>query len=58
MGYFVDGNKEGQGTVIWKTGEKFDGSMKNDMIHGQGTITNAHGQTRQITYNMNAIEEI
>lgn len=32
--------------------------MKNDMIHGQGIITNTQGKTRQITYNMNAIEEI
>ena len=42
-GDWVDGNCTGQGTMIWKNGEKYIGSLKDDKRNGYGTEYFADG---------------
>jgi hypothetical protein len=37
-GYFVDGRKQGQGTMTWTDGRTYSGYWWADLMHGKGTM--------------------
>ena len=42
-GYLVDGVQQGQGTMVWDTGNKYTGNWDYGQMHGQGTFTWSDG---------------
>ena len=43
-GFFVDGKKEGKGTMLWKSGNKYVGEWKNNNMEGYGSFYYANGE--------------
>lgn len=46
-GNFVNGKKEGQGTMIYVGGGSYSGFWKNDLFEGQGKFINAKGEIEE-----------
>lgn len=38
-GYYIEGNKSGQGSYQWANGSKFVGSWLDNKINGQGSYS-------------------
>ena len=49
-GFFKKNERHGQGTYIWKSGNKYVGLWKKDRKHGQGMFTWKNGQTLTGTF--------
>ena len=39
-----DGKYQGQGTMTWSNGDKYEGEWKDGELHGQGTLTWSSGE--------------
>ncbi|MBL7181357.1 MAG: hypothetical protein ABIK98_10310 [Pseudomonadota bacterium] len=49
-GYVKDGQKHGQGTLFYQSGDKYIGQWQNDQKHGRGTYYFKNGDTWEGTY--------
>jgi len=52
-GDFVLDSKEGMGTLLLINGEKYIGSFKEDMIHGEGEFHKTNGEVISGQWNLN-----
>ena len=43
-GMFLNGKKEGKGTIIYKNGAKYEGEIKNNLHNGFGKLTQLDGE--------------